>query len=71
MKCPVCGKGQLKREARLVPFSYRGATVEVDQPGDWCDACGEGVLSPADLAATVEARRHAIVRAKGLAGRPA
>lgn len=66
MKCPVCGKGQLKREARSVPFSYRGATIEVDQPGDWCEACGEGVLSAADMAVTVKARHDAIARTEGL-----
>lgn len=45
MKCPVCGKGQLKRETRSMPFSYRGVTLHVDQPGDWCEACGEGVAA--------------------------
>ncbi len=66
MKCPVCGKGQLKRETRSMPFSYRGATIEVDQPGDWCEACGEGVLSAADMAATVKTRHDAIARSEGL-----
>lgn len=66
MKCAFCGKEHLKRETRSMPFSYRGATIEVGQPGDWCDACGEGVLSAADMAVTVKARHDAIARAKGL-----
>jgi len=66
MKCPACGKGRLKRETRSTPFSYRGVTVRVDQPGDWCEACGEGVLSAVDMAATVKARQDAIAKAEGL-----
>ncbi len=64
MICPICRKGQLKRDTRSVLFSYHGVTVEIDQPGDWCDACGEGVLSAADMAATATVRHDAIVRAK-------
>lgn len=64
MKCPICGNGQLTRETRSVPYSYRGVTVYVDQPADWCSACGEGLLSAADEAATAELRREAILRAK-------
>ncbi|MHB8621833.1 MAG: type II toxin-antitoxin system MqsA family antitoxin [Sulfuricaulis sp.] len=66
MYCPVCGKGQLKRETRSIPFSYRGTTIQIDQPGDWCNACGEGVLSAANMAATVKARHDGIARAEGL-----
>lgn len=62
MRCPNCGKGQLKRETRLVPFTYRGATIDVKQPGEWCQACGEGVLSADDMAATAKARHDAIAR---------
>ena len=46
--------------------TYRGETIEVGQPGAWCTACGEGVLSAADLAVTVKARHDAIARAEGL-----
>lgn len=66
MNCPMCGKGPLKREARLASFMYRGATINVEQPGDWCRACGEGVLSADDIAATTKARHDAIARAEEL-----
>ena len=56
----------MKRETRRVPLTYRGATLEVDQPGDWCPACGEGVLSAADMAATDKARHDLIARTEGL-----
>lgn len=66
MNCPICEKGKLKRETRSIPFSYRGTTLEVDQPGDWCDVCGEGVLSADDMAVTVKARHDTIAKADGL-----
>lgn len=63
MNCPLCGKGPLKRETRTVTLSYRGTTVTIDQPGDWCEACGEGVLSADDLAVTAKARQEAMADA--------
>lgn len=64
MNCPVCGKGPLKRETRSMTLSCRGATLTVDQPGDWCKACGEGIFSVEDLEVTEEVRREWMARAK-------
>ncbi|MBI3898766.1 MAG: type II toxin-antitoxin system MqsA family antitoxin [Gammaproteobacteria bacterium] len=66
MNCPNCGGGKFRREVRETPFTYRGKTIHVDQPGDWCTDCGEGVLSPEDMAATAIARHDAIAAAQGL-----
>jgi HTH-type transcriptional regulator / antitoxin MqsA len=66
MKCPLCGEGELKRELRAVPYTYRGTTVEVEQPGDWCSACGEGALSVEDMAATAKACHDMIATKEGL-----
>lgn len=51
-RCLECG-GDLVRETRPVEFRYRGTTFTVDQPGDWCQVCGEGYLSPEDRKANV------------------
>ena len=64
MNCPRCGKGPLKRATRPMTLECRGSTLTVDQPGDWCEACGEGLLSTEDLAVTEEARREWMARAK-------
>jgi len=66
MNCPLCGKGRLKRETRPVTFSYRGTAFTIDQPGDWCEACGEGVLSVDDLAVTAKRRQEMIAQVEGL-----
>lgn len=48
--CPECG-GEMNREVRLVPYIYKNQTIQVEQPGEWC-ACGEAVLTHADVKAT-------------------
>ena len=46
--CPICD-GVLKRENRVVNYSYKDHTREILQSGDYCTECGEGFLSPKDL----------------------
>ncbi|MCP4353501.1 MAG: YgiT-type zinc finger protein [Desulfobacterales bacterium] len=29
--------------------TYKGYSAEFEQPGEWCDACSEEILSSADL----------------------
>jgi len=40
--CPVCFQGVLRRRVQRVAMDYKGRLFEQDQPGDWCDQCGEG-----------------------------
>jgi HTH-type transcriptional regulator/antitoxin MqsA len=51
-RCPVCFKGRLSRGVKRVTLEYKGRAYEEEQPGDWCDTCGEGILNGADLEAT-------------------
>lgn len=45
MKCPVCGKGPLKRGKRNLSYSYKGQrTVIPSVLGEHCKACGEVIL---------------------------
>lgn len=45
MKCPACGAADLLHGARDMPYTYKGeATAIPAVTGDWCPACGEGVL---------------------------
>jgi YgiT-type zinc finger domain-containing protein len=43
--CPVCFQGTLHRRIKPVAMEYKGRLFEQEQPGDWCDACGEGILN--------------------------
>lgn len=44
--CPLCDRGKLVRDTRKIISAYRGVPIEIDQPGLYCDACGESFLSP-------------------------
>lgn len=50
--CPACLTGRLVREVRTARYEYRGEVCEYEQIGDWCQTCGEAVLSGDDMAVT-------------------
>jgi len=51
-KCPFCKDGFLERKTVNETYTYKGHTIELDQPGEWCNTCEEGILENADLRAT-------------------
>lgn len=51
MKCPSCGSAKLVHEARDIPYTYKGETTRIPRvKGEYCPACGEAVLGPAESA---------------------
>ena len=47
--CPGCG-GAMVRGVRTTTVKYGGLESEpFDQPGLWCQSCGEGLLSFKDM----------------------
>ena len=53
MKCPSCGKANLVRRTRDMPYTYKGeSTTILAVTGDYCPACGEAVLDLAESART-------------------
>ena len=45
MKCPNCGKANLVHDTRDLPYTYKGESTTIPGvTGDFCPACGEGVL---------------------------
>lgn len=53
-KCPHCKSGYLSFGFKSQIHTYKSNTFTVNQPGDWCDNCPEGVLSGADIKATCQ-----------------
>lgn len=49
--CHECGE-ILVRDVRPFEIHYKGESITVDQPGWYCNGCGEGVLSGADMGKT-------------------
>ena len=51
MKCPACGAAELVPDTRDLPYAYKGeATAIPAVTGEFCPACGEAVLGPAESA---------------------
>jgi HTH-type transcriptional regulator/antitoxin MqsA len=49
MKCPSCGRAKLVRDTRDIPYAYKGERTTISAVrGDFCPACGETVLTPAE-----------------------
>ena len=46
--CPICGENSLDRAIKRVSYEYKLHTFYIDQPGEWCSSCGEGILYPDD-----------------------
>jgi len=51
-KCPFCKDSVLERKTINETYTYKGHSLEVKQPGEWCNVCDEGILNGADLKAT-------------------
>jgi HTH-type transcriptional regulator/antitoxin MqsA len=51
-KCPECGSHKMQRDTRKSNFEYKKKRFVYDQPGNWCDDCGEVFLEPSDKAIT-------------------
>lgn len=45
-------RGILNANQKKVTNTYKGRTITCLQPGEWCDHCGEGILSGEDALAT-------------------
>jgi len=56
MKCPACGKADLVRRTRNMPYTYKGESTTIRSvTGNFCLACGEAVLDSAESARTIAA----------------
>lgn len=54
--CPICG-GTLLRDTRSVTTSYKGHSHTYEQPGQYCNSCGEAFLHAEDLKSTLAIRK--------------
>ena len=55
LQCPICGEMTLNHEVRPMLYQYKDNKRNIDQPGSYCNACGESILGPMDLKATRKA----------------
>jgi HTH-type transcriptional regulator/antitoxin MqsA len=50
--CPFCGKEAYYHQTKLMTLHYKSTPITANQPGYWCDECGEGVIGGEDRKAT-------------------
>lgn len=56
----------MRRAVRSLPFTYKGETISVEQPGWYCEDCREGVLTQEDMAATQPVLQDFKARVEGV-----
>lgn len=53
MKCPSCAAAELVHDTRDLPYTYKGESTTIPAvTGDFCPACDEVVLDPAESTRT-------------------
>ena len=61
--CPECGDSDMARGTRITTVKYSGLeSGPFEQPGLWCQSCGEGLLSFKDM--EVSTRQMHILKAQ-------
>lgn len=51
-KCSFCETGKLERKTKKLTFVYKGHSIDLEQPGQHCDSCGEGIVDSFDIRVT-------------------
>ena len=51
LTCELCGEHAV-RDTRPMEYAYKGHKITLDQPGTYCNSCGEVLLGAKDLEAT-------------------
>jgi len=65
-ECHFCQNGFLERKTIKETHTYKGHTFEIEQPGEFCNVCDEGVLNGTDLKATEKPIRDFQAKIDGL-----
>ncbi len=52
MHCPFCGDKSYCHQTKPMELRYKSIPITVNQPGFWCEKCGEGVIGGDDRKAT-------------------
>lgn len=50
--CPFCGEVAYLHQVKPMELCYKSHIITIDQPGFWCDHCGEGVIGGEDRKTT-------------------
>lgn len=64
--CPFCGEESYQHQIKPLKLQYKSHLITVNQPGYWCNKCGEGVIGGEDRKATQKELQTFRARVDGL-----
>ena len=64
--CPFCTNGELILKEKSISFKYKGNSIELNQPGQFCNSCDEGIVDGNDIKATEKALHNFRAKIDGL-----
>jgi len=64
--CPLCGEAAQEHKIKEMTYKYKQVEFVIEQPAQWCDACGEGVIDAKDNHAVVHLIQEEKARIDGL-----
>jgi HTH-type transcriptional regulator/antitoxin MqsA len=47
-QCLLCGEYALEHKVKPMVYKYKSREFIIDQPAQWCETCGEGVINSED-----------------------
>lgn len=47
-QCPICGEFSSEHKIKPMVYIYKKIEFVVNQPAQWCDSCGEGIIDAKD-----------------------
>ena len=64
--CPLCGEVAQEHKVKAMTYVYKQVEFVIEQPAQWCDACGEGVIDAKDSNAVLHLIQEEKARIDGL-----
>ena len=65
-QCPICGEFSSEHKIKPMTYTYRKVDFVIDQPAQWCDSCGEGIIDGKDSKAVASIIQAEKARIEGL-----
>ena len=65
-QCPICGEFAQEHKIQPITYNYKNVEFTIDQPAQWCGACGEGIIDGKDSNAVIHLIQREKARIDGL-----
>jgi len=65
-QCSLCGELAQEHKVKAVTYTYKQIEFIINQPAQWCDFCGEGIINSKDSNAVAHLIQEEKARIDGL-----